>query len=69
MSIHIEIDIELTPEGGTGVGVKTAAFDPRSEHEDVVKMWIGICVAINEYMKAKGIEDFNCLNELGRTDN
>lgn len=59
--IRVVIEIEELPDGGIGLGVVTDQFDLHKTPEEVGKTWTGICLSINEYARAKGYKNFNCL--------
>jgi hypothetical protein len=61
MSIKLTIEFSDQGNGGVGVLVHTDEFDPRQQSRHVGATWIGVCTAINEYMRRTGCPDFDCL--------
>lgn len=63
----IEIDMANLPgeanEFGAGVLVHTNLDNPRSQPEAVGATFVGICMAINDYMRRRGCPNFDCLKK------
>lgn len=57
----IQIDTDHTTPNLAGVAVHTEAFDPKDQPTHVGTTWIGICYAINDYMRAGGALNFDCM--------
>ena len=69
MSITMHIEVRLhDSDGNVGVGVHTDPFDPKEQTDDMGAMWVGICQAINAYVRSRGIPNFDCL-KAHRYDN
>jgi hypothetical protein len=73
MSIRIIIDID-TPKGPkidaggytlAGVNVVTEPFTPADQPASVGTTWAGLCMAINDFMRARGATNFDCLRSRG----
>lgn len=58
--IRVTVDIEVKGHRRAGVNV-TARFDPRTVHDVEGATFVGICLAINTYMRSHGAPDFDCL--------
>ena len=53
---------EDRPDGyPAGVIVVTEAFAPGDVPDAVGATWVGICTAVNGYMRSRGAENFDCL--------
>lgn len=66
--IVMTIEIDLVPMGGgnefgAGVHVHASIPWPQSQPVAVGATYVGICQAINEYMRSRGCPDFDCLNQ------
>jgi hypothetical protein len=59
----IEIDTDPATPSAAGVAVHTEAFSAKEQPTHVGTTWIGICTAINDYMRAGGARDFDCLKK------
>jgi hypothetical protein len=67
--ITIAIEISAVPAGSGdanefGAGVQVSSKLPA--HADLVhdaegSTWVGLCMAINQYMRARGVPAFDCL--------
>jgi len=71
--ITIKIEIDLAPteranEFGAGVLVHAEIPWPKAQPEAVGATYVGICTAINDYMRSRGCPNFDCLkqNDSGR---
>jgi hypothetical protein len=63
MSIHVVLRFDPVGQGGVGVLAETLPFTPREETEAVGEMWVGVCLAINDYVRSMGIADFDCMKQ------
>ena len=65
--IKMTIEIDLAPVGGNefgaGVQVFTNIADPRAQPQAVGATFVGICLAINDYMHSRGAPGFDCLKQ------
>ncbi len=64
MSIEIQTVRSGAPANEFGAGVNVTSTLP--QHADLVddaegSTWVGLCMAINKYMRARGVPDFDCL--------
>lgn len=50
-----------TTEFGAGVRVATDPFIATETPKSEGATWVGLSMAINDYMRARGAPDFNCL--------
>lgn len=62
MTIRIVIDVSSTADGRVAVGANTEPFKMLGTPDAVGEMWVGICMAINEYVRSQGIVGFDCLS-------
>lgn len=64
MTVEIsDISTAEKNEFGTGVMVFTKIEKPGvSDSEGAT--FVGICTSINEYMRSRGVPDFNCLKQV-----
>lgn len=64
MTVEIsEVTTSEKNEFGVGVMVHTSIQKPvPSDNEGAT--FVGICTAINEYMRSRGVPDFNCLQQI-----
>jgi hypothetical protein len=60
--IRVTIEIEEVRDGGVGVHV-VSDVDPRAVPELEGVVFVGICRAINKYMRRRGAPNFDCLRE------
>lgn len=66
--IRITIEIDLAPTGqgnefGAGVLVHANIADVQKQPQPVGATYIGICMAINQYMRSRGAPHFDCLKQ------
>lgn len=65
--IRLRIEIDAVSSGGNefgvGVLVHNDAFRASEVTDGEGATFIGICMAINEYMRSRGSPDFDCLRE------
>lgn len=67
--IRMVIEIDLVPVGqqgnefGAGVLVHAEIPWPKAQPEAVAATYVGICLAINDYMRSRGCPDFDCLKQ------
>lgn len=59
--IRVTIEIGEDREGNTSLLVHTDPFDPKEQTEDAGALWVGIGLAINDYVRANGMPTFDCL--------
>jgi len=61
--LRIVIEIVQIPERDypAGVSVVTEAFTPGDVPDEVGATWVGLCSAINAYMRSRGVTEFDCL--------
>lgn len=59
--IRMTIEIDQRKDGAVTLNVHADPFDPRKISGEVGPMWVGICLAINDYANANGLPEFNCL--------
>lgn len=59
--IRMVITIDLVAPGAAGVDVRTGLVDAKEEAPEVGATWVGICTAINDYMRKHGSPGFDCL--------
>ena len=68
IKLTVEIELALLPgstnEFGAGVHVHGIVDDPAKVPEAEGATMIGICMAINDYMRSRGAANFNCLKQL-----
>jgi hypothetical protein len=60
-SITMRITINDVDGERCGVTVSTESFTPSDTPDHVGECWVGICTAINLYMRENGSPLFNCL--------
>lgn len=63
MSIHVFLKISPVGTASVGLLAETSPFTPREETTAVGCFWVGLCAAINEYVRSKGIEGFDCMKQ------
>jgi len=51
-------------EFGAGVRVMTEGEDLKNASDSEGQTWVGLCTAINEYMRSRGAPKFDCLKPL-----
>lgn len=67
MTIRMTIEIEethglgLANEFGAGVRVMTDGQQLHAARDSEGQTWVGLCMAINDYMRARGAPTFDCL--------
>jgi hypothetical protein len=65
MTIEIDVVVSGSNEFGAGVNVQTDPFVPHQQPQAVGATWCGICMAINEYMRSRGVPNFDCMVKEG----
>lgn len=64
MSIKLHLEISQLADGSIAVEAKTDAFDPAVQAEAAGRLWVAVCLSINETMRARGFPKFDCLSGL-----
>lgn len=63
MSIHVVLRFDPVGKDGVGVLAETLPFTPGEETDNVGAMWVGVCLAVNEYVRSQGIDGFDCMKQ------
>lgn len=68
MTITVQVHIGKVINGpknvyGVGVSVVTASPNSAGVSDEEGATWVGICMAINDYMQSRGATDFDCLKQ------